>query len=74
MTEMVLDTNTLPDRLARLIRADKVRIRETRGEILLTPVRTGKIDCPLFGILKDGKCTSEQFMAEKEAEKELEEW
>ena len=72
MTEMVLNTNTLPEPLLCLIHSEKVRVREANGEIRLTPIfNTGK-GCPLRGICSDGKLSSYAFMERKQAEKELE--
>ncbi len=72
MTEMVLNTNTLPEPLLRLIHSEKVRVREDNGEIRLTPItNTGK-GFPLRGICADGKLSSYAFMERKQAEKELE--
>ena len=72
MTEMILNANTLPEPLFRLIKAEKVKVRESGGEILLTPiVDTGK-GCPLRGMCADGKLSSYAFMERKQVEKELE--
>ena len=38
MTEMILNTRTLPEPLSRLIRAEKVKVRQAGGEIRLTPI------------------------------------
>ena len=72
MTEMLLDTNTLPKPLMRLIRTEKVKVREARGEIQLTPVKAAGLDCPLFGMFADGKVSVDQFIADKRREKVLE--
>jgi len=72
MTEMVLDTRTLPEPLIRLIHAEKVRVREARGEIRLTPIKAKKPECPLYGMFADGKISVEKFIAGKRAEKEEE--
>ena len=72
MSEMVLDTNTLPESLFRLIRTAKVKARETNGEIRLTPVKEADGDCPLLGMFADGRILTAQFIVEKQGEKGLE--
>ena len=72
MTEIVLNTDTLPEPLFRLIRTEKVKVRETDGEVLLTPIIETKGGCPLRGMFADGKLSVDKFMANKQAEKELE--
>jgi hypothetical protein len=39
MTETVLNTKTLPEALSKLIRTEKVKVRETDGEIHLIPIQ-----------------------------------
>ena len=39
MHETVLNTNTLPEPLFRLIRTEKVRVKEMDGVVQLTPVK-----------------------------------
>lgn len=38
MSEMILNTTTLPETLLRLISAEKVKVREAGGEIRIIPV------------------------------------
>ena len=72
MIEMVLDTQTLPEPIMRLIHTKKVKVRETQGDILLTPIHEENFDCPFLGMFDDGKVSSEKFILRKQAEKELE--
>ena len=72
MSELVLNTNTLPEPLFRLIKTEKVKVQEADGEIRLTPIEDTKKGCPLRGICADGKISSFSFMERKQAEKELE--
>jgi len=72
MTEIVLDTSTLPEPLFRLIRTEKVKVRETDGEVLLTPITDVADRCPLRGMFADGKLSVDRFLANKQVEKELE--
>jgi len=72
MVELVLNTNTLPEPLLRLIKAEKVRVSETGGEIRLTPIAAADKGCPLRGLCADGRLSSYAFIEAKQAEKELE--
>ena len=72
MTEIVLNTSTLPEPLYRLIRTGKVKVREADGEIRLTPIVDIKKGCPLRGMFADGKISVDKFIESKQAEKELE--
>ena len=72
MTELVLETKTLPEPLTRLIHADRVKVREAHGEIRLTPVTPPQTRCPLYGMFAGGGKLMEKFMADKRIEKELE--
>jgi hypothetical protein len=38
MDDMILSVNTLPETLFRLIKTDKVKVRETGGEIRIVPI------------------------------------
>ena len=59
MTEMVLDTNTLPEPLFRLISAAKVKVNETNGIINLIPIDETKRTTPLV------PCGSPAYMESK---------
>ena len=72
MTEMVLNTKTLPEPLFRLIHTEKVKVREAHGEIRLTPIRETDIECPLLGMFADGKISMNKFILSKQTEKSLE--
>ena len=53
MIELVLNTNTLPEPLLRLIKTEKVRVDETNGIISLIPVLDSTKDrSAAFGCLK----------------------
>ena len=70
--EMVLNTQTLPEPLHRLIFTERVKVREMQGKITLTPVRETNSDCPLLGMFANSKTSSYAFMAAKQNEKALE--
>ena len=72
MTEIVLNTSTLPEPLFRLIQTEKVKVHEADGEIRLTPITDTKKSCPLRGLCADGKLSSYSLIERKQAEKELE--
>jgi len=72
MTEMVLNTNTLPEPLLRLIRTEKVKVDEDDGVIRLTPIVEAAGGCPLRGMFSDGKISVDKFIELKQADKDLE--
>ena len=72
MNEIILDVNILPEPLHRLLRAEKVKVREFDGEIRLTPIVKTDTGCPLLGIAADCGFTVDDFLSRKLEEKELE--
>ena len=72
MNEIILDVSVLPEPLHRLLKAEKVKVRELDGEILLTPIVKTDIGCPLLGITADCGFTVDDFLSRKHDEKELE--
>jgi hypothetical protein len=73
MTEILLDTNTLPEPLSKLVRSEKVRVRESNGVITMLPVEEG-IDYikNLRGCCSDGGLTVDKFLAMMREDIELE--
>ena len=71
MTEMVINTCTLPESLFRIIRTKKVKVNESDGIVCLTPILEIKGDCPLRGLAADSKLTVDKFLAMTHDEKEL---
>ena len=72
LTEMVLNTNTLPEPLFRMINTEKVKVNEVNGIINLIPIMENNNDCPLLGIATDCGFTVDEFLARKHEEKVLE--
>jgi len=86
MSDMVLDIQTLPEIIFSRISAEKVRIHEENGSFILTPIiekkwnfepqpsvkREGSPLDILFGMFSDGRISTEEYMKEKQIEKELE--
>jgi len=73
MLDMVLDVQTLPETIFSRIPTEKVRIHEEDGSILLTPITEKKFDFDvLFGMFSDGRLSVDDFIKEKQIEKELE--
>jgi len=73
MSDMVLDINMVPETIFSRIKTKKVKFHEENGSILLTPVIEKKIDFNvLFGMFSDGKISVDEFIKEKQIEKELE--
>ena len=71
MTEIVLNTNILPEPLFRLINAEKVKVSEVNGIINLIPIMENKNDCPLRGLAADSSLTVDKFLAMTHDEKEM---
>jgi len=72
MSEMVIDTQVLPELLSRILVTEKVKVREINGEVRLTPINESKIECPLLGIAADCGFTVDDFLTRKREEKVLE--
>ena len=74
MAEMVLQSRALPELLLQLISTEKVKIRESNGEIHLIPINDKAVanDCPLLGLYADGKLTVDLHHAWSREDRELE--
>jgi virulence-associated protein VagC len=73
MADIILDVQTLPETVFSKISTKKVKIHEENGSIILTPVVEIKQNFDvLFGMFSDGKISTEEYMKEKQLEKELE--
>jgi len=73
MLDTVLDVKTLPETIFSRIPTEKVMIHEENGTFVLTPVIEKKPDFNvLFGMFSDGKLSVDEFIKEKQIEKELE--
>jgi hypothetical protein len=73
MTEMVLDIQALPETLFSKISTRKVKFYEENGTITLTPFSEEKPRFDhLVGMFSDGKISIDDFLEEKQREKELE--
>ena len=73
MTDIVMNTTSLPEILFKLITTEKVRVKESGGVIQLVPVRENA-DCTvgLRGMFAgDPNMTVEKFLERKRADKEL---
>jgi hypothetical protein len=73
MDSIVIDRQILPEPLFSYIHSEKIRIFEENCNIILSPiVEKYSIIEQAFGMFSDGKLSSEEFIKEKEIEKELE--
>jgi len=73
MSDMVLDVQTLPEMIFSRISTEKVKFHEEDGSIVLTPVIEKKQNFDvLFGMFSDGRISTEEYMKEKQIEKDLE--
>jgi virulence-associated protein VagC len=73
MSEIVLDIQTLPEMIFSRISTEKVKFHEENGSIIITPFIEKKQDFDvLFDMFSDGRISTEEYMKEKQIEKELE--
>jgi len=73
MTEMVLDIQALPETVFSKISSRKVKFYEENGTITLKPFPEEKFRFDhLVGLFSDGKISVDDFLEEKQQEKELE--
>ena len=73
MTEMVLDINELQSTIFSKITTKKVKVSEDNGTITLKPISEEKTNYShLIGMFSDGKISVDDFIKEKQKEKELE--
>ena len=73
MAGMVLDIQALPDAIFSKISTKKVKVYEDNGTITLTPFYDKKQNFNhLIGMFSDGKISIDDFLKEKQYEKELE--
>jgi hypothetical protein len=72
VSEIILSTRTLPEPIYRRIRTDKVRVHEENGNIILTPIFNTEEPADLWGLLSDGKFTTDKYFVQKRLDKELE--
>jgi hypothetical protein len=75
VAELVLQARTLPEPLFRLIPTDKIKIRQSNGEIHLIPFEDSAKSqsiLPILGMYTDGKLTVDGFLERSRADKELE--
>jgi hypothetical protein len=72
IAETILQTNTLPQPITRLIHTEKIKVRQHNGVVHLIPFKEKTTTCPLLGLYADGKLTVEQHLAWAKEDKELE--
>jgi len=71
MADLIINTNTLPEPLIRIIHTKKVKIFETNGIVNLVPVPETIDECPLRGLAADSRLTVDKFYAMTHDEKEI---
>jgi hypothetical protein len=73
MSDMILDISTLPETLFSRIKTGKVRFREENGSFVVTPIVEDKKSFDvLIGMFSDGKLSIDNYLKQKQADKELE--
>jgi len=70
MESLVLSIDALPPLIREKFNTPKVSVQELDGRIILMPVR--EKPASLWGLLSDGKLSSEKFLEQKRRDKELE--
>ena len=71
MHDIVLQTNTLPEPLLRIIRTEQVRVNEANGVINLIPLVENTEDCFLRGLTAGSSLTVDRFLAMTHDETEM---
>jgi hypothetical protein len=75
MTEMILNSDILPEPIFELVHTERIKVREVDGVISIIPAENAEsVDYigKLKGSCSDGKLTVEKFLAQKRADKESE--
>ena len=75
MAELILRASALPEPIFRLIRTERVKVRESHGEIHLVPIGESADRysvLPILGMYSDGKLTVDGYLERKHSDKELE--
>jgi hypothetical protein len=73
VNEIIIDANTLPEPLFRLVETDKLRVRKTDGVITMSPIEKDMAHITkLRGSLSDGKLTVDKFLEWTREDKEFE--
>jgi len=73
MVEMTLDIKALPEALLARINTPKIKLQEENGCFILTPIsESEKSFDGLVGMFSDGKLSIDNFLAQKQIEKALE--
>ena len=74
MLEAIIERQKFPEPIFSYINSDKIKVFEDNGNIILSPFKNKPDVNELFGMFKDGKLSSDDFIKEKIIEKEMEKW
>ena len=73
MSDIILDINMVPEVIFSRIKTKKVKLQEENGVFILTPViEKEKSFDSLTGMFSDGKLSIDNYLKEKQLDKELE--
>jgi hypothetical protein len=73
VNEIIINADTLPEPLFKLVDSDRVRVRKADGVITMSPVKQDMTHITkLRGSLSDGKLTVDKFLEWTREDKELE--
>jgi len=71
-TLVIIDRDILPEPIFSYIQSEKIKISEDNGNIVLSPIGNKPNVNELFGMFKGGKLSSDDFIKQKNIEKDLE--
>jgi len=73
MTDVIIDINMVPKTIFSRTKTKKVKIHEENGSFVLTPImeKNEKSFDRLIGMFPDGKLSIDNYLKEKQLEKEL---
>jgi hypothetical protein len=72
MEPVIINREILPEPISSYIHSAKVKVSEENGNVILSPIKEKPNLDELFGMFSDGKLSTEQFIAQKAIEKEME--
>jgi virulence-associated protein VagC len=70
--EMVINRQILPEPIFSYLHSEKVRLLKEDDNIILTPIKNKPNVNELRGMFSDGKISTDDFIAQKALEKEIE--
>jgi hypothetical protein len=73
MSDMIMDISMLPETLCSRIKTKKVKFHEENGTFIVTPIAEERKSFDrLIGMFSDGKLSIDNYLKQKQLDKELE--